>query len=243
MAPQIPATLWATSFAAGLISFFSPCTLPLLPAYLSYLTGVEEYADLVHESSRHKILPHALLFVAGFTAVFVALGASATALGAAVSEHQRAFELLGGLLITAFGLSMIGLLRIPALYRDLRWRPKARPAGLAGSMLIGAAFAAGWSPCVGPILAFILALAAQTHSVGQGMLLLSVYSLGLGIPFVLCSLGLERFMSWMHGKGHWLGRLELAAGLLLAAVGVAMLAGWWGRLSSMLLAWSYKPML
>ena len=217
--PAIPVV-----FAAGLVSFASPCVLPLVPGYLSYMSGMggsEEGERL------HRTAPVALAFVAGFTAVFVALGASATALGNLLSQYKLEFERIGGVAIIVMGLAFMGLLRARWLYREARFHPTPR-AGIWGSILLGAAFAFGWSPCIGATLSVALTMATGGASSGgpaEGAFLLAVYSLGLGVPFVLAGLGISRMtatMTWLRRRAR---AVNLTSGALLVAVGFLLLTG------------------
>jgi cytochrome c-type biogenesis protein len=227
---------FATAFAAGLLSVLSPCVMPLMPAYLSLISGisVEEMraeGELRSEAERAAVRRRVLLgcagFVAGFSTVFVALGASATVLGRALQTWQ--VDLFGlqvtavqvaGLVIVAMGLHLTGLLRIPWLYRDARVGQSLQPRSFLGTYLVGAAFAFGWSPCVGPILGGILTLAGGRETVYEGMLLLAVYSAGLGLPFVIAGWSIDVFFTAFRRMRGYFRQVELVAGALLVAVGV-----------------------
>jgi cytochrome c-type biogenesis protein len=222
-----------TAWVAGLLSVLSPCVLPLLPAYLSLVSGisVEELREQASERQvRRRVMTAAASFVLGFSAVFVALGASATILGRWLRGMRLSFfgnefgiSQLAGLVIIAMGLHVAGLLRIPWLYQERRLSGPTRPTGPIGAALVGGAFAFGWTPCVGPILGGILTLAGGRDTVGQGIALLCVYSLGLGLPFLLAAWSLERFLSALRRlRGHF-RTLELAAGALLVGVGLLVL--------------------
>ena len=222
-----------TALGAGVLSFVSPCVMPLMPAYLSFVSGLSieelrqsEAGALDSAHRRHKVLLGALGFIAGFSTVFVLLGASATVIGSSLTGFR--FQLAGwtitpaqiaGLLIIVFGLHLMGLLRIPWLYRERRFSVDAG-TGLARTYLLGGAFAFGWTPCIGPILGFILTLAAGQDSVGQGVWLLALYSLGLGIPFLLTALSLERFFHVFARVKQHFKAIEVVSGLLLVTVGV-----------------------
>mgnify|MGYP001816840463 CR=1 FL=1 len=216
------------SFGAGVISVLSPCVMPLMPAYLSLISGVS-VSDLSDETDRgalrKRVLAGCTSFVLGFSTVFIAIGASATAVGRFLRTFQ--FELLGltismaqiaGVLIVLMGLHLIGWLPIQALYRDTRFQ-EASPRGALGTYLMGAAFAFGWSPCVGPILGGVLTIAGAHETAGQGMVLLAVYSLGLGIPFFLAGWSIEWFFrSFERIKQHF-HKIEIGSGVLLVALG------------------------
>jgi cytochrome c-type biogenesis protein len=234
-------TSLVTAFAAGLLSVLSPCVLPLMPAYLSLVSGVSVEQMRAPEAGalRGRVMGSALGFVVGFSAVFVALGASATLLGRWLRSWR--VQLLGldvgiaqlaGLLIIVMGLHVAGVFRIPWLYRERRMEVRARPTGPIGTALVGAAFAFGWTPCVGPILGGILTLAGGRDTVLQGVWLLSVYSLGLAIPFLLAAWSLDRFLRAFGRLRRHLGKLEIAAGALLVGVGVLVLTDQLTRLNS-----------
>jgi cytochrome c-type biogenesis protein len=230
--------LMSLALVAGIVSFSSPCVLPLLPGYVSYVSGLSrlEAADGCSAGDRRRVTLAAVLFVLGFSAVFTTLGATASALGALLARHQRALELVGGAIIIAMGLAMTGLLRVRILHRQLRFDPATVGRGPAGAVPLGAAFAFGWTPCVGPVLASILATAAATSTVTRGALLLFVYSLGLGIPFLVLAGGLARGrlrFNWLRRHGR---RIEIAGGAVLAVMGLALVSGLWTAVMSDVLA-------
>ncbi|MFN2525256.1 MAG: cytochrome c biogenesis CcdA family protein [Actinomycetota bacterium] len=225
----------ATAFFAGLVSFLSPCVLPLVPGYLSYMSGVG--AGEGARVSPWRTGAMASAFVAGFGIVLVALGATATLLGAFLRDNQVLFARVGGVVIILLGLVFMGVLRIPFLYREARFHPSPR-AGLWGSAVLGAAFAFGWTPCIGATLGVVLTMAAGrglTGGPGEGAFLLAVYSLGLGLPFILAGLGI----SYATGTLAWLRKrvraINLASGALLVLVGVLILSGQITRISYWLL--------
>lgn len=232
MSSQVPLY---TAFFAGLISFLSPCVLPLVPGYLSYISGVssDQMRDGADAETRRRVMVNAAGFVLGFSLVFVALGASATALGQLMLTQLDLLSKVAGAVIILFGLHTMGLLRIKWLYMEKRVQLNAKPLGVVGAVLVGMAFGFGWTPCIGPILASILAVAATQETVGQGISLLTVYSLGLGIPFLLAGLAINQFFAvFDHVKRH-MRVVEIASGLLLIAVGLlmitnnlTMLSGW-----------------
>ena len=211
------------AFVAGLLSFLSPCVLPLIPSYITYITGIS-FSDLKEEHTskkvRTKTIVHSLLFIAGFTFVFMALGASATYIGSFLQERMDLIRKIGGLLIVVFGIHVSGLVNLSVLLGDRRIRLSKKPAGYAGSVLVGIAFAAGWTPCIGPILASILMIAATEEKVYQGMLLLFSYSLGLGTPFFLSSLAMHKFLVLFNRFKKLIRIFELGTGLFLIVVGV-----------------------
>jgi cytochrome c-type biogenesis protein len=221
-----------TAFAAGAISFLSPCVLPLVPAYVSYVAGASlNGPEDPSTTAKLPALGLSLFFVLGFSTVFVILGASATALGQLLLQYRYETNIVGGVIVIAFGLFMMGLLRLPWFQRELRFHttiPGGRPLG---AYVLGLAFAFGWTPCIGPVLATVLTLAANEASLGAGVRLLFVYSLGLGIPFILAAVAIRPFLSFLNRFRKYLGRVEMVMGLLLVATGVLILTGglnWFG---------------
>jgi cytochrome c-type biogenesis protein len=222
------------SFAAGFASFLSPCVLPLIPGYISFITGFTP-AELADERTTvSRLLAPSLLFVAGFTFVFVALGASASMLGTLLAPYRSTLAMVGAVLIIAMGVLMLGVIRIPGLYAEKRFDlSRTRVLGRAAAPVMGMAFAFGWTPCVGPILASILALASTSSDVGAGSLLLLAYSVGLGAPFVLSAVlfgrlrGAMRFLS-RHSlvMNRVAGTLLIVMGLLMATGKLAVVTGW-----------------
>lgn len=216
------------AFLAGLVSFLSPCVLPLVPPYLCFLAGVS-LEDLTSREGnsqplRAVILP-AFTFTLGFSTVFVILGATASALGQVLREHMMLFSWIAGLAIIVMGLHFLGLFRLSFLDRDTRYTHASRPAGLLGAYVIGLAFAFGWTPCIGPVLAVILAVAATEESVARGAFLLAVYSAGLAVPFLAAALGIERFLGFMRRFRAHLGTIERGMGVALVFTGILFLTG------------------
>ncbi|HYY83410.1 MAG TPA: cytochrome c biogenesis protein CcdA [Beijerinckiaceae bacterium] len=211
----------------GLISFLSPCVLPLVPPYLSYLAGttLDELQAGDDWAVRRRALLTALLFVAGFSTVFVLLGATASVLGQALRQHLELLSTVAGVVIIVMGLHLLGLFRIGLLYREARVEV-GRSASVWGAYLMGLAFAFGWTPCIGPILAAILALAGSETSVARGALLLGAYSAGLGIPFVLAALAMKPFVAFLKRVRSRFGMIEKAMGAFLVLTGIAFLFGW-----------------
>src|SRR5262245_15333390 len=210
------------AFGAGLLSFLSPCVLPLFPSYLSFITGMS-VADLTTDltaSARRRILFHALAFVIGFGLVFVALGASFSAAGQFLLDHRDWIRRIGGALIIVFGLYIAGLLKVGFLGRTQQWQIREKPAGYVGSFVVGVTFAIGWTPCVGPILGAILSLAGTAETVGRGIALLVAYSAGLGVPFLVSALALGSFLRFFKRYRPFIPVVERAAGVLLVVVGV-----------------------
>jgi len=212
------------ALVAGLVSFLSPCVLPLVPGYISMLSGasIEELKSGASPALMGRILRNSVSFVVGFSIVFVALGASATAVGKFLLAQRATFNLVAGIVVIVLGLHLTGLVKIPLLYREARLDTGAPRRSLGGAFLLGFAFAFGWTPCIGPILAAILALAAERQTVLQGMFLLAIYSAGLAIPFLLTSLGLSTFLKFYGGFRKHLQAVEVASGVLLIALGMLM---------------------
>jgi cytochrome c-type biogenesis protein len=228
---------WA--LLAGLISFLSPCVLPLVPPYLVYLAGtsLERFADAEPEPrvKRETVLA-AFLFVCGFSTVFVALGASASVIGAVLRSYANELSIVAGIVIIVMGLHFMGLTRIGFLMREHR-APMPRPAGLWGAYVMGLAFAFGWTPCIGPVLAAILAVAGAKETVAKGAGLLALYSAGLGIPFLIAAFAIEPFAAFLARFKRHLGTVEKVMGVLLVITGVAFLTGWVTQASFLLLEW------
>jgi len=210
---------FAVAFAAGLLSFLSPCVLPLIPSYVGFLTGmsVEEL-----EVRRGTALLHALWFVAGFSLIFMALGASASALGGFLLGYQVWIGRVGGVLVILFGIYLLGLWRPAFLERERRFDLARKPIGYLGSGVAGVVFGAAWTPCVGPILGAILTLAAAGASVSRGALLLGVYAAGLAVPFLITALALDRFLVWFQKFRRYIGWVDRVAGVLLVVLGLLL---------------------
>jgi cytochrome c-type biogenesis protein len=209
------------AFLAGIVSFLSPCVLPLVPGYISMLSGVsmEELRASADAALARRIFANSIAFVLGFTVVFVALGASASAVGNFLRTQKTIFSIVAGVIIIVFGLHLTGLIRIPFLYRDAHIQAAGKQRGSVGAFLLGFAFAFGWTPCIGPILSGILALAATRDTLFQGMFLLAVYSAGLAIPFLLTSLGLSQFLKFYGRFRRHLHAVEVGSGVLLIVLG------------------------
>ncbi|GIK80440.1 MAG: cytochrome c biogenesis protein CcdA [Pseudorhodoplanes sp.] len=215
------------SFGAGLLSFLSPCILPLVPAYLCFLTGSSIETLTAGPPARlwTRTLPRACVFVIGFATVFVALGASASWLGRLVSEHLTLLSRISGGLIVLFGLHLSGVLRLPVLMREARADAATRPAGLLSAFVVGLAFGFGWTPCVGPVLASILLIAGTGDSVGEGVALLSAYAAGIGIPFLVAAAFTGAFVRWLSRFRHLIPAIEKVTGLALIATGIVIFFG------------------
>jgi cytochrome c-type biogenesis protein len=214
------------AFVAGLVSFLSPCVLPLVPGYVSLISGVgvEELKDQ-QASVFRKVMLNSIAFIFGFSIVFVTLGALSTEVGQLAAQYKSILARVAGVLIIVFGLHLTGILRIKALYADKRLHSVKGGSTAWGAFVIGFAFAFGWTPCVGPILSVILGFAAAQDSVSKGIFLLSIYSLGLAVPFLLTSLGIERFLSFYGRFRRHMHALEIASGALLMALGVLLVLG------------------
>jgi cytochrome c-type biogenesis protein len=221
----LPEVSYFAAFGAGILSFISPCVLPLVPGYISFISGVsfeqmQNPAAMDAARTRRQMLVTSLAFVLGLSLVFIALGASASALGKTLQRNLRTLEQIAGVLLVIFGLHLSGIFRIKWLDRDTRVQTSSRPAGPLGAVLVGMAFAFGWSPCIGPILGGILALAGSRNTVAEGVALLAVYSAGLGIPFLLTSLAVDKFFAASKRIRRHYRKIELFAGGLLIVVGV-----------------------
>ena len=230
-----PTLGFAVAFTAGVLSFLSPCVLPLVPSYVTFVTGLS--VDNVTGARRVALL-HSLLFVFGFTAIFVALGAGASAVGVLLSAHRAWIGRAGGALLVLFGLILLEVIRVPALGRDTRIYLADKPLGYLGSVLVGVAFGAGWTPCIGPILGGILSMASTTTSMSRGTGLLVAYSLGLALPFVLAALAIDYFLlafARLRRGLVWITRISgaflIVVGLMLATGWFTSLAGWLARLT------------
>lgn len=225
-----------TSFLAGVISFLSPCVLPLVPGYVSLITGasIEQLRAAEEKSLARTVLANSLGFVAGFSLVFVALGASASWVGQLLLSHKILLYRIAGIIIVLFGLHLVGLLKVAALYREKRFQPAVGKRGVIGAFVLGLAFAFGWTPCIGPILGAMLAIAATRETIYEGIFLLAVYSMGLAVPFVLTALGINRFLSFYGRFRKHLQAVELFSGVLLIVVGVMIFTNSLTRLAGYL---------
>jgi len=233
-------TLYTVLFSLlmGVTSFASPCILPLIPSYVSYITGIS-YDDLVSPGSRGRntkfLLLHAVVFVAGFTIIFVLLGATASIAGGILSQHLESIRIIGGIFVILMGIFVMDVLKIPFLQQEARLHLKTRPAGYAGTLVIGMVFAAGWTPCTGPFLGSVLTLSMETRTVGTGMVLLTFYSLGIGIPFILSSIAISTFLSSFHIVRKHFKTIKMISGIILVIMGVLLIMD---KLTILIPGWS-----
>jgi cytochrome c-type biogenesis protein len=218
------APLLVAAFIAGVLSFLSPCVLPLVPGYVSMISGTT-VEELSRDRDRlfRKVMGHSLMFISGFSLVFILMGAGATALGQVIGQYRSTISFIAGAVIIIFGLHLTGLLKIKALYMDKRLHSVQGSSSAWGAFVVGFAFAFGWTPCIGPILATILTLAAAEETAYRGMALLAVYSAGLAVPFLLTSLGVDRFLSFYSRFRSQLHKVEIASGVLLVFIGVLLM--------------------
>ncbi|NTU43323.1 MAG: cytochrome c biogenesis protein CcdA [Nitrospirales bacterium] len=221
------------AFLAGLLSFLSPCVLPLVPAYLSFVTGMS-LEELTHKPRISKAMVSTLFFILGFSAVFISLGASSSLLGGILMKYQDWLRIGGGVLTIIFGLFIAGVFRLDFLMREKRFHISKGPTGYVGSFLIGMSFAAGWTPCIGPILGTILIYAGSQGSASYGLKLLTVYSLGLAIPFVLATFAVNLFFTYTRKIQKFMRGIMLTSGLILILFGVMLLTDSMGRIAGIL---------
>ena len=216
------------AFAAGYLSFVSPCVLPLIPGYISFVSGVsveEMRADAPPTTSRLQVFFTSLAFVLGFSLVFIALGASATAIGKFLFAKLPLLSKIAGVILIVFGLHTMGVFRLAFLETEKRVHAQRKPGGPLGAMLVGVAFAFGWTPCIGPMLGGILAIAGSKNSVGEGITLLAIYSMGLGIPFLITSLAINQFFGAAKRIRRYYHAIELTSGALLVVIGLLIMTG------------------
>lgn len=219
------------AFSAGLLSFLSPCVLPLIPSYVTFITGLS--LDDVQQS-RRTALVHGVLFVLGFTLIFLAMGAGATMLGQTLLQNRDWISKVGGVIIIIFGLYLLGVLNLGFLSRERRYHVADKPVGYLGTVAVGIAFGAGWTPCLGPILGSILVYTGTQADLGKGMWLLSAYSLGLAVPFLVSAVAIDRFTAFfqrMRRQMVWISRIS---GAVMIAIGVLLLTGYFTVLASWL---------
>jgi cytochrome c-type biogenesis protein len=235
--PSLSPLLVVTALGAGMVSFASPCVLPLVPAYLGFITG-RSADDLLHANTKARvaIVTQGVAFVLGLAVIFALLGASASLLGQTLLQNQRIIYQIGGVLVVVFGLQMLGVLKIPLLYRTARaldLKPNSQGSHV-GAFVMGVAFGAGWTPCVGPFLSGLLGLASQQQTLGEGVLLLLLYALGLGVPFLLAGLAVDRSLSVMRNLRPHMLAIERVSGVLVIAMGVLLFTEQLTRITSLL---------
>lgn len=223
----------AFAFVAGLLSFLSPCVLPLVPSYLTFVTGMS-LEDLEQGVNRRATVMHSVLFVTGFSLIFIVLGATASFLGQFIGYWDEWISRIGGLIIILLGLHLMGAFRLAPLLRERRVHLADKPAGYIGTVGVGMAFGAGWTPCIGPTLGAILTLGLSQDTMWAGVGLLTVYSLGLAIPFLLASLALDRFLQAFKRFRRWMPVVEKTSGVLLILLGLLLITGQLTVLSSWL---------
>ena len=223
---QLPEISLFIAFSAGLLSFVSPCVLPLVPSYITYITGVS-FHELTGAESKSRLrwvtIFHSLLFISGFSTIFIIMGASASYLGQLLAQYQEWITKAGGVLIIILGIHFTGVITLPFLQMEKRFELRKKPLGYMGSFFVGIIFAAGWTPCIGPILSTILIYASTAKSFYAGILLLFVYSMGLGFPFFLSSLAFNSFLGAFEKLKRYMRFIILVSGLFLIAIGILML--------------------
>ncbi|MFZ4621465.1 MAG: cytochrome c biogenesis CcdA family protein [Bacteroidota bacterium] len=227
-----------TAFLFGLLSFISPCVLPIIPGYISFISG-HTLDDLKgdNKSAARAVMINSLVFIAGFTVIFVLMGAAATSIGKVLNDNLNLISKIAGFIIIIFGLHMIGIFKIGFLNYEKRFHLQEKKLGILGSFAVGAAFAFGWTPCIGPVLAGILAIASQQETVLQGIILLFVYSLGLGIPFFLTAISINKFFTLFNRIKKHFHTIEVVGGVMLVAVGILMMTNYLTIIASYLSKW------
>jgi cytochrome c-type biogenesis protein len=235
------------AFAAGVLSFLSPCVLPLIPSYLSFVSGIsldEMRSEPARAQMHWRIVLNSMAFILGFSLVFVSLGASASLIGSFFLNYRNLIRLLGGVFIVVVGLYLIGLFKIAALERYLQFNLKDKPAGYLGSVLVGITFAVAWTPCVGPILGAILAIAGTSADVARGILLLATYALGLAVPFFFSALAIDSFFQFSQAFRRYIQAFHIASGVLLVVAGILLMTDYMTSLNIYVLrftpAWLIK---
>lgn len=227
-----------TAFFFGLLSFISPCVLPIIPGYISFISG-HTLDDLKgdNSSAARAVMLNSLVFIAGFTLIFVLMGAAATTIGQVLNDNLNLISKIAGFIIIIFGFHMIGIFKIGFLNYEKRFHLQEKKLGILGSFAVGAAFAFGWTPCIGPVLAGILAIASQQETVMQGIMLLFVYSLGLGIPFFLTAVSINKFFTLFNRIKKHFHTIEVIGGVMLVAVGILMMTNYLTIIASYLSKW------
>jgi cytochrome c-type biogenesis protein len=227
----------AMAFFAGLLSFASPCVLPIVPSFLGFISGMTLDQMTEQKSSSHSVMLFTAWFVLGFSLVFVALGASATAVGGLLLAHQKLFRIIGGLFILVLGLQFMGLFQIGFLQAERRLHLQSKPMGVLGSFLVGITFALGWTPCIGPILGSILMLAASQSGVAQGIGMLSAYSLGFALPFLAAAAALSKFLAAYRQHARHLPKVVFASGVFLVGIALLLITNRFAMLAELLTGW------
>lgn len=220
---------YITAFVAGLLTYLSPCLLPLIPSFIAYITGASfgDLKDLGKRSEmRKKTITHSLLFILGFSIIFILLGLTATTIGKALFQYQKAIRIIGGILIIIFGLHLIGVIRFDFLLKERRLKVAAKGGSYLGSFLIGVTFASAWTPCAGPLLGAILGLAGMKSSVMEGAMLLAVYSLGIAVPFFITGLLINSFLEYFKKFQKLIGAINIVGGVFLIIIGVLVLTNY-----------------
>lgn len=224
------------AFFGGIISFFSPCVLPLVPSYLIFLSGatISTYGELAQAKHKRAVLIHSCSFILGFSLVFIALGVSSSFVGGLLVEYQKWILRVGGLLLVIMGLNSLNILKIPFLNQEKMIHLSERPIGLLGSFVVGVTFSLGWTPCIGPILSTILIIASTTNALSKGVWLLALYSLGLAVPFFLAALLVDRLMHFLQKHGYVVKYSSLVIGVMLIVIGVLLMTGFFAELTGLL---------
>jgi len=214
------------AFVAGLLSFFSPCVLPLIPAYFTFITGfsIEELTEKYNSEIRKKVFLSTFLFVLGFSLIFILMGASASYLGGLMYTYKKLIRIIGGILIIILGIHLTGIIRIPGLDFEKRITLKKKPLHFLGTLIIGMAFGAGWSPCIGPLLGSILIIAGSQETVWQGVILLGIYSAGLATPFIIISIFINFLLTFIKKASKVLKYVNVMAGVVLIVVGLILVS-------------------
>lgn len=224
------------AFFAGVLSFFSPCVLPLVPSYLIYLSGatISSYGELAQAKHRKAVLVHSCSFIVGFSLVFVGLGVSSSFLGGLLVEYQKWILRVGGLLLVIMGLNSLNILKIPFLNQEKMVHLTERPIGLLGSFAIGVTFSLGWTPCIGPVLSSILIIASTTNDIAKGVYLLALYSLGLAIPFLVAALLVDRLIYFLQKHGYIMKYASYVIGVMLIIIGLLLMTQYFTELTGLL---------
>jgi len=220
---------YLVAFTAGFLTFLSPCLLPIIPSFIAYITGIS-LSDLndpaKKDAAKRRSIVHSLLFILGFSIVFILLGLTATVIGKALFQYQKAIQIAGGILIVAFGLYLMGIIKLDFLGKEAKIRVKSEGASYLGSFLIGVTFAAAWTPCAGPILGSILLLAGTKTSIVEGAKLLSVYSLGIALPFFITALLINTFVTYFNKLKKFIGIVNMISGIFLVIVGILIMTNY-----------------